>query len=162
MKNKNKSLIIFLISIIIIIFVVLGILIAKNIIVINDNNTKIVNSEKVKEIVDDKTSSDSSNNKDESNKNVELKKFTFETSYGKETIEAEDALAGQGSAGASNNIFYLKDNKLYLYGHGDEDELLANGVDKIYYETKYADQITVVLNSSSTISKENGYIEYER
>ena len=71
-------------------------------------------------------------------------------------------LAGQGSAGASNNIFYLKDNKLYLYGHGDEDELLANGVDKIYYKTKYADQITVILNGSSTISKENGYIEYER
>ncbi len=161
MKKSNKV-IWFLVGIIIIIFVVLGILIAKNIIVINDNNTKVVNSEKVKEIVDDKTSSDSSSNKDESNENVELKKFTFETAYGKEIIEAEDALAGQGSAGASNNIFYLKDNKLYLYGHGDEDELLANGVDKIYYETKYADQITVVLNSSSTISKENGYIEYER
>lgn len=161
MKKSNKV-IWFLVGIIIIIFVVLGILIAKNIIVINGDNTKVVNSEKVKEIADDKTSSDSSSNKDESNENVELKKFTFETAYGEETIEAEDALAGQGSAGASNNIFYLKDNKLYLYGHGDEDELLANGVDKIYYETKYADQITVVLNSSSTISKENGYIEYER
>lgn len=161
MKKSNKV-IWFLVGIIIIIFVVLGILIANNIIVINDDNTKVVNSEKVKEIADDKTSSDSSSNKDESNENVELKKFTFETAYGEETIEAEDALAEQGSAGASNNIFYLKDNKLYLYGHGDEDELLANGVDKIYYETKYADQITVVLNSSSTISKENGYIEYER
>lgn len=160
--KKNNKVIWFLVSIIIIIFVVLGILIANNIIVVNNDNTKAVNSEKVKEIVDNKTSSDSSSSKDESNENVELKKFTFETAYGKETIEAEDALAGQGSAGASNNIFYLKDNKLYLYGYGDGDELLANGVDKIYYETKYADQITVVLNSSSTISKENGYIEYER
>ena len=157
--KKNNKVIWFLVGIIIIIFVVLGILIANNIIVVNNDNTKVVNSEKVKEIVDNKTSSDSNNNKDESN---EIKKFSFETAYGRETIEAEDALAGQGSAGASNNIFYLKDNKLYLYGHGDGDELLANGVDKIYYETKYADQITVVLNSSSTISKENGYIEYER
>lgn len=160
--NKNNKVIWFLVGIIIIILISLGILIANNIIIVNDDNTKVVNSEKVKEIVDDKTSSDSSSNKDESNENIELKKFTFETAYGEETIEAEDALAGQGSAGASNNIFYLKDSKLYLYGHGDEDELLANGVDKIYYETKYSDQITVVLNSSSTISKENGYIEYER
>ena len=158
MKKNDSKVILFLVGIIITILIGLGVLIANNIIVINNDNTKVVNKEQVKEIVDDKTSS----NKDENNENFELKKFTFETAYGKETIEAEEALAGQGSAGASNNIFYLKDNKLYLYGHGEEDELLANGVDKIYYETKYADQITVILNSNSTISKENGYIEYER
>ena len=139
MKKNASKVILFLVGIIIIILIGLGVLIANNIIVINNDNTKVVNNE-----------------------NFELKKFTFETAYGKETIEAEEALVGQGSAGASNNIFYLKDNKLYLYGHGDEDALLANGVDKIYYKTKYADQITVILNSSSTISKENGYIEYER
>ena len=139
MKKNASKVILFLVGIIIIILIGLGVLITNNIIVINNDNTRVVNNE-----------------------NFELKKFTFETAYGKETIEAEEALVGQGSAGASNNIFYLKDNKLYLYGHGDEDELLANGVDKIYYKTKYADQITVILNSSSTISKENGYIEYER
>lgn len=162
MKKNDNKVIWFLVGIIITILIGLGVLFANNIIVINNDNTKIVNNEKVKEIVDDETSSDTSSNKDANNENFELKKFTFETAYGKATIEAEEALAGQGSAGASNNIFYLKDNKLYLYGHGDEDELLANGVDKIYYETKYADQITVILNSNSTISKENGYIEYER
>ena len=162
MKKKDSKVILFLVGIIITILIGLGVLIANNIIVIDNDNTKVVNKKQVKEIVDDETSSDTSSNKDANNENFELKKFTFETAYGKETIEAEEALAGQGSAGASNNIFYLKDNKLYLYGHGDEDELLANGVDKIYYETKYADQITVILNSSSTISKENGYIEYER
>lgn len=162
MKKNDNKVIWFLVGIIITILIGLGVLFANNIIVINNDNTKIVNNEKVKEIVDDETSSDTSSNKDANNENFELKKFTFETAYGKATIEAEEALAGQGSAGASNNIFYLKDNKLYLYGHGDEDELLANGVDKIYYETKYAEQITVILNSNSTISKENGYIEYER
>lgn len=153
MKKNASKVILFLVGIIIIILIGLGVLITNNIIVINNDNTKVV---------DDETSSDTSSNKDANNENFELKKFTFVTAYGKETIEAEEALAGQGSAGASNNIFYLKDNKLYLYGHGDEDELLANGVDKIYYKTKYADQITVILNSSSTISKENGYIGYER
>lgn len=162
MKKNDNKVIWFLVGIIITILIGLGVLFANNIIVINNDNTKVVNNEKVKEIVDDETSNDTSSNKNANNENFELKKFTFETAYGKATIEAEEALAGQGSAGASNNIFYLKDNKLYLYGHGDEDELLANGVDKIYYETKYADQITVILNSNSTISKENGYIEYER
>lgn len=162
MKKNDNKVIWFLVGIIITILIGLGVLFANNIIVINNDNTKVVNKKQVKEIVDDETSNDTSSNKNANNENFELKKFTFETAYGKETIEAEEALAGQGSAGASNNIFYLKDNKLYLYGHGDEDELLANGVDKIYYETKYADQITVILNSNSTISKENGYIEYER
>ena len=162
MKKNDSKVILFLVGIIITILIGLGVLIANNIIVIDNDNTKVVNKKQVKEIVDDETSSDTSSNKDANNENFELKKFTFETAYGKETIKAEEALAGQGSAGASNNIFYLKDNKLYLYGHGEEDELLANGVDKIYYETKYADQITVILNSNSTISKENGYIEYER
>lgn len=162
MKKNDNKVIWFLVGIIITILIGLGVLFANNIIVINNDNTKVVNKKQVKEIVDDETSSDTSSNKNANNENFELKKFTFETAYGRETIEAEEALAGQGSAGASNNIFYLKDNKLYLYGHGDEDELLANGVDKIYYETKYAEQITVILNSNSTISKENGYIEYER
>lgn len=162
MKKNDNKVIWFLVGIIITILIGLGVLFANNIIVINNDNTKVVNKKQVKEIVDDETSNDASSNKNANNENFELKKFTFETAYGKETIEAEEALAGQGSAGASNNIFYLKDNKLYLYGHGDEDELLANGVDKIYYETKYAEQITVILNSNSTISKENGYIEYER
>ena len=73
----------------------------------------------------------------------------------------EKAMA-TGTAGASNIIFYLKENKLYLYGHGEEDELLADGVEKIYYKTKQSEQITVVLNKNTTISKENSYLEYER
>ena len=92
----------------------------------------------------------------------ELKSFTFETAYGTETVEANEALTGSGTAGASNYIFYLKDHKLYLYGHGEEDELLADGVEKIYYKTKHAEQITVVLNQNSTMSKENSYISYEK
>ena len=91
-----------------------------------------------------------------------LKTFTFDNAYGTETIEAEEALTATGTAGASNTIFFLKENKLYLYGHGEEDELLADGVDKIYYKTAQSEQITVVLNKNSTISKENSYLEYER
>lgn len=92
----------------------------------------------------------------------ELKTFTFNNAYGTETLEAEEALTATGTAGASNIIFYLKENKLYLYGHGEEDELLADGVEKIYYKTKQSEQITVVLNKNTTISKENSYLEYER
>lgn len=92
----------------------------------------------------------------------ELKTFTFNNAYGTETLEAEEALTATGTAGASNIIFYLKKNKLYLYGHGEEDELLADGVEKIYYKTKQSEQITVVLNKNTTISKENSYLEYER
>ena len=92
----------------------------------------------------------------------ELKTFTFNNAYGTETLEAEEALTATGTAGASNTIFYLKDNKLYLYGHGEEDELLADGVEKIYYKTAQAEQITVVLNKNSTMSKENSYLEYEK
>ena len=92
----------------------------------------------------------------------ELKNFTFNNAYGTETLEAEEALTATGTAGASNIIFYLKENKLYLYGHGEEDELLADGVEKIYYKTKQSEQITVVLNKNTTISKENSYLEYER
>ena len=92
----------------------------------------------------------------------ELKTFTFNNAYGTETLEAEEALTATGTAGASNIIFYLKENKLYLYGHGEEDELLADGVEKIYYKTAQAEQITVVLNKNSTMSKENSYLEYER
>lgn len=91
-----------------------------------------------------------------------LKTFTFDNAYGTETLEAEEALTATGTAGASNIIFYLKENKLYLYGHGEEDELLADGVEKIYYKTKQSEQITVVLNKNTTISKENSYLEYER
>ena len=92
----------------------------------------------------------------------EQKTFTFNNAYGTETLEAEEALTATGTAGASNIIFYLKENKLYLYGHGEEDELLADGVEKIYYKTKQSEQITVVLNKNTTISKENSYLEYER
>lgn len=49
----------------------------------------------------------------------ELKTFTFNNAYGTETLEAEEALTATGTAGASNIIFYLKENKLYLYGHGE-------------------------------------------
>ncbi len=102
------------------------------------------------------------NQKENTNTSKELKTFTFDNAYGTETIEAEEALTATGTAGASNIIFYLKENKLYLYGHGEADELLADGVDKIYYKTTHAEQITVVLNKNSTISKENSYLEYEK
>ena len=86
MKKNASKVILFLVGIIIIILIGLGVLITNNIIVINNDNTKVVNNEKVKEIVDDETSSDTSSNKDANNENFELKKFTFVTAYGKETI----------------------------------------------------------------------------
>ena len=124
-----------------------------------DKNLKV----KVGDFTTTKTDATTENSKKENTTtNKELKTFTFDNAYGTETIEAEEALTATGTAGASNIIFYLKENKLYLYGHGEEDELLADGVDKIYYKTTHAEQITVVLNKNSTISKENSYLEYER
>lgn len=109
-----------------------------------------------------KTDTENNTQKENPTTKKELKTFTFDNAYGTETIEAEEALTATGTAGASNTIFYLKDNQLYLYGHGEEDELLANGVEKIYYKTAHAEQITVVLNKNSTMSKENSYLEYEK
>lgn len=109
-----------------------------------------------------KTDTENNTQKENTTTKKELRTFTFDNAYGTETLEAEEALTATGTAGASNIIFYLKENKLYLYGHGEEDELLADGVEKIYYKTKQSEQITVVLNKNTTISKENSYLEYER
>ena len=170
MSKKNNKEIIILMGVIIIILAVLCVLFATDTLTITTKNENVTTSDKTdtkSENTDKTTTNDDVNSEDKTedksnDNNSTLKKFTFNTSYGTETIEAEEALTGRGSAGASSKIFYLKDHKLYLYGHGESDELLANGVDKIYYKTEQTDQISVVLNSTSTISKENSYIEYEK
>ena len=170
MNKESNDIVILLMGIIIIILAVLCVLFATDTLTIttkNENettsdktNTKSENTDKIT-TNNDINSEAKTEDKSNDNNNAS-KKFTFNTSYGTETIEAEEALTGRGSAGASSKIFYLKDHKLYLYGHGESDELLADGVDKIYYKTEQTDLINVVLNSTSTISKENSYIEYEK
>lgn len=127
-----------------------------------DNTLKVTVGKYSSTKKESKTDTENNTQKENTTTKKELKTFTFDNAYGTETIEAEEALTATGTAGASNTIFYLKDNKLYLYGHGEEDELLADGVEKIYYKTAQAEQITVVLNKNSTMSKENSYLEYEK
>ena len=127
-----------------------------------DNTLKVTVGKYSSTKKESKTDTENNTQKENPTTKKELKTFTFDNAYGTETIEAEEALTATGTAGASNTIFYLKENKLYLYGHGEEDELLADGVEKIYYKTAQAEQITVVLNKNSTMSKENSYLEYEK
>ena len=88
--------------------------------------------------------------------------FKFNTAYGEVNIKADKALSGSGTAGASNNIFYLKCYRLYLYNASGPDELYADGVEDIYYEDEKSDTMTVKLKSTSTLSKSNSYLEYVR
>ena len=169
MNKESNGIVILLMGIIIIILALLCVLFATDTLTITTKNENETTSDKTNtksENTDKITTNNDINSEakteDKFNDNNTSKKFTFNTSYGTETIEAEEALTGRGSAGASSKIFYLKGHKLYLYGHGESDELLADGVDKIYYKTEQTDLINVVLNSNSTISKENSYIKYEK
>ena len=73
---------------------------------------------------------------------------------------ANYALTATGFAGASNTIFYLKDNNLYLYIYDGDDDLLASGVNKIYYENNSSQIITATLNKESNVIKDSSYINY--
>ncbi len=90
----------------------------------------------------------------------EYRKFNFETAYGSVNIVANYALTATGFAGASNTIFYLKDNSLYLYIYDGDDDLLASGVNKIYYENDSSQVITAILNKDSNVIKNLSYINY--
>ena len=90
----------------------------------------------------------------------EYREFNFETAYGSVNIVANYALTATGFAGASNTIFYLKDNSLYLYIYDGNDDLLASGVNKIYYENNSSQIITATLNKDSNVIKDSSYINY--
>lgn len=90
----------------------------------------------------------------------EYREFNFETAYGSVNIVANYALTATGFAGASNTIFYLKDNNLYLYIYDGDDDLLASGVNKIYYENNSSQIITATLNKESNVIKDSSYINY--
>lgn len=90
----------------------------------------------------------------------EYREFNFETAYGSVNIVANYALTATGFAGASNTIFYLKDNSLYLYIYDGNDDLLASGVNKIYYENNSSQVITATLNKDSNVIKDSSYINY--
>ena len=90
----------------------------------------------------------------------EYREFNFETAYGSVNIVANYALTATGFAGASNTIFYLKDNNLYLYIYDGDDDLLASGVNKIYYENNSSQVITATLNKDSNVIKDSLYINY--
>ena len=88
--------------------------------------------------------------------------FEFSTAYGEVKINADKALACRGTAGASNNIFYIKDKNLYKYVDGSEDELYAKNVDDIYYETVQTDVMTVSINDNTVILKNETYLKYTK
>lgn len=90
----------------------------------------------------------------------DYKEFKFDTAYGNVKIVANNALTATGFAGSSNTIFYLKDNNLYLYVNNGDDDLLAVGVDNMYYENNNSQVITVKLNKNSNIIKNLPYINY--
>lgn len=121
------------------------------------NNDIIGNKENIDKIYSDSVE-DNESEKDKQNKKQE--EFKFSTAYGEITITAEKAYTARGTAGASNIIFYLKDNKLYRYNNSGRDEIIADGVKDIYYFSDKRETLTVELNETSTFTKELSYIEY--
>lgn len=121
------------------------------------NNDIIGNKENIDNIYSDSVENNESE-KDKQNKKQE--EFKFSTAYGEITITAEKAYTARGTAGASNIIFYLKDNKLYRYNNSGRDEIIADGVEDIYYFSDKTETLTVELNETSTFTKELSYIEY--
>ena len=91
----------------------------------------------------------------------ETNTYTFSTAYGSVEIEAQNALTCRGTAGATNNIFYIKYNNLYYYVHEGEDELYAKNVDEMYYEKDQSESITIETNQYTNIIKENSCLLYK-
>lgn len=87
--------------------------------------------------------------------------FVFETAGGRVVIRANKALPCRGSAGASNKIFYMLNNELYLYVNENESILYAMNVKDIYYEGRQSEVITVVIDEDTIIMKESLYLEYK-
>lgn len=96
---------------------------------------------------------------DEEEKVLE-KEYTFNNEYGAFDIAADKALTCRGTAGASNNVFYIKDGNLYLYSSDSINELYAMNVDDIYYEKDEGDIIVVDTNSDTLIIRESSYLKY--
>lgn len=123
------------------------------------NNDKVNNTDNVdiyKDNVEDKTDIN------QSKQEKKYDEFKFSTAYGEITITAEKAYTARGTAGASNIILYLKDNKLYRYNNSGRDEIYADGVEDIYYISDKAEILTVKLNETSTFTKELSYVEYKK
>lgn len=97
-------------------------------------------------------------NKDINNENLE--EFEFSTAYGKFYMRAEKALSCRGWSGASNTIFYILNNNLYKHVYDGVDELYAEGVEDIYFEKVQTETMTVKINDSTVIIKEEGYLKY--
>lgn len=122
----------------------------------NKENIDNVYSDKIEDNESEKDQSDITQDNQEKN----YEEFKFSTAYGEITITAEKAYTARGTAGASNIIFYLKDNKLYRYNNNGRDEIIADGVEDIYYFSDKTETLTVELNETSTFTKELSYIEY--
>ena len=92
--------------------------------------------------------------------NIDLKEYKFSTAYGDVKINADKALVCQGWAGASNTIFFIRDNNLYKYIYDGEDELYATGIKDMLYANKFDEKITIVLDEGSKIIKEEECLLY--
>ena len=119
------------------------------------NNSNIIKESSYLRYISTNKDNDSSTNVEPNNKS-----FTFETASGTVNIEADKALTPRGFAGATNYIFYIKNNNLYLFVNGIEDELYAENVLDIYYETAQVEEISVKLEANSNIVKESSYLKY--
>ena len=93
---------------------------------------------------------------------ISLNQFVFDTENGQVVINAHQALACRGSAGASNNIFYMIDGNLYLYSSNKVNTLYAKNIGNIYYENEQSEVITVTTNEDTIIVNESSYLNYEK
>lgn len=66
--------------------------------------------------------------------------------------EAEKTLSARGWAGASNNVFGLKDKILYYYNkESKEFKKIATGIEDIYYNTENAEEIVAKKGADAEI-----------
>lgn len=124
-------------------------------------NTNVVTGANVENISTDNTDITQERNTTTSNgieKAEELKN-------GEELMQkAEKILTARGWAGASNNVIGLKDGIIYYYNKATEEFYpIAEGIDDIYTQTEYAEEIIAKKNSKSfkEIKDAPQFLEYE-
>lgn len=91
----------------------------------------------------------------------EYKEYKLTTQDGKEiTISANKLVTATGFSGASNHVFYLKEQNLYyrnLSTESNKEELLASNITDIFIE---GDMVIATKQSNTKIITENNYITY--
>lgn len=89
-------------------------------------------------------------------------KYTFTNDFGSgdqtKVIEANDCIRLSGFAGASSNVYYLKDGNLYHMTLAEfETKLIATNISKINFADGY---LNAYKTSETVIKSDDNYVKY--